>query len=181
MLEKSKKELRTDAKNIRKKISLARRLEAKQEFFKNSFCYESYPKILSYASFEDEFDMWEYNELLAQQGRLLLPKMIENTLHVFYVTDSFQQLKVGKWGIKEPDPSLCEEVPLSTLSLVFVPALAFDKNNHRLGYGKGCYDRFLFSVENAIKSIGIGYKEQLLPFLLPAEKHDVVLSELHLF
>ena len=41
---------------------------------------------------------------------------------------------------------------------MFVPLIGFDKYNHRLGYGKGYYDRYLKNNNNII-TFGLGYKE----------------------
>ncbi|MBE3589352.1 MAG: 5-formyltetrahydrofolate cyclo-ligase [Firmicutes bacterium] len=49
----------------------------------------------------------------------------------------------GTFSIREPDPSVSEEAPPEALDLILVPGLAFDPRGHRLGYGKGYYDRFL--------------------------------------
>jgi len=50
-------------------------------------------------------------------------------------------LKENKWGILEPDQGV--EIADDKLDLVLVPMLIFDENGHRVGYGKGFYDRFL--------------------------------------
>ncbi len=62
--------------------------------------------------------------------------------------------------------------------LVIVPGLAFDKNGHRLGRGKGYYDRFLskirtFSENNAqnIMIMGLCLEEQLVDHV-PTEEFD---------
>ena len=58
--------------------------------------------------------------------------------------------KTGSFGIQEPSPLREEDVlasaDLDTLDAVIVPILAFDPQGHRLGYGKGYYDRFLAST-----------------------------------
>ena len=59
--------------------------------------------------------------------------------------------------------------------LVIVPALAVDKNNYRLGYGKGFYDRFLGinKVNNpSLKTIVCIPKELIVETIFPNE-HDV--------
>jgi len=45
-----------------------------------------------------------------------------------------------------------------TPSAVIVPMLAFDKNNYRLGYGGGYYDRYLKDYDGL--KIGLAFDEQ---------------------
>jgi 5-formyltetrahydrofolate cyclo-ligase len=47
----------------------------------------------------------------------------------------------NRWKIPEPTGS--EIVAPEALDLVIVPLLCFDRGGHRVGYGKGFYDRFL--------------------------------------
>ena len=54
---------------------------------------------------------------------------------------SSTNLETNKWGISEPVDS--EIVDPASIDLVIVPLLCFDKRGHRVGYGKGYYDRFL--------------------------------------
>jgi 5-formyltetrahydrofolate cyclo-ligase len=53
--------------------------------------------------------------------------------------------------------------------------MAFDKANHRLGRGKGYYDRLLPRLKNAYK-IGVCFPFQFLDEI-PSEAHDVVMDE----
>ncbi|MFM8832750.1 MAG: 5-formyltetrahydrofolate cyclo-ligase, partial [Cytophagales bacterium] len=43
------------------------------------------------------------------------------------------------------------------IDLVLVPLLAFDKEGHRVGYGKGYYDRFLKGCKSSCKKIGLSF------------------------
>lgn len=64
--------------------------------------------------------------------------------------------ELNKFGIPQPIdtmPMFPEEI-----ELIFVPLLAFDLNGHRVGYGKGYYDRFLKQCTKAIK-IGFSFFE----------------------
>jgi 5-formyltetrahydrofolate cyclo-ligase len=57
--------------------------------------------------------------------------------------------------------------------LVIVPLLAFDRRGHRLGYGKGYYDRLL--AADTATTIGVGFAAQAID-ALPAEAHDIALD-----
>ena len=76
--------------------------------------------------------------------------------------------KKGNFNITEPDSD--ETADAKTVDLFIIPALAFDKNGNRLGFGMGCYDRLL-KDSNGYK-IGIGYAFQLLESL-PCDAHDI--------
>lgn len=58
----------------------------------------------------------------------------------FLLTDN-TKIKKNQYNIPEPVDGL--EVPTNKIEVVFVPLLAFDKSGHRVGYGKGFYDKFL--------------------------------------
>lgn len=59
------------------------------------------------------------------------------------------------------------ETNTSTPDLVIVPALAVDKNNYRLGYGKGFYDRFLLT--NKVKTVVCIPKQLIVETTYPEE------------
>ncbi len=65
---------------------------------------------------------------------------------------------------------ICSACSKKEVDLVIVPALAVDKNNYRLGYGGGFYDRFLKDFEGT-KIVCIP-KELIVETVYP-EKHDV--------
>lgn len=51
------------------------------------------------------------------------------------------QLVENTWGIREPVDRPWNDT--SAIDIVIVPLLCFDERGHRVGYGKGFYDRFL--------------------------------------
>ena len=55
-----------------------------------------------------------------------------------------------------------------TDSVCFVPGLAYDRNNRRLGYGGGYYDKFLQNYPGV--KIGLCYDEFIMD--IPVENHD---------
>lgn len=86
----------------------------------------------------------------------------------FHVISNLSELTRGTYNIPEPSEAAAEITDFSG-SLCIVPALAFDKEGHRLGYGAGYYDRFLSSFNGV--SIGLAYS-QFYVDKIPFDKHD---------
>jgi 5-formyltetrahydrofolate cyclo-ligase len=61
----------------------------------------------------------------------------------------------NKWNIPEPAEGI--EIDVSLLQVVFVPLLVCDEKGHRVGYGKGYYDRFLGQCKPEIVKIGLSF------------------------
>lgn len=74
----------------------------------------------------------------------------------FLLTDNTRLVK-NQYGIPEPVDGI--EVPSNKIDVVFVPLLAFDENGHRVGYGKGFYDRFLQECKPDVIKIGLSFFE----------------------
>jgi 5-formyltetrahydrofolate cyclo-ligase len=187
----NKKSLRLLLKDCRRSISSKRREEAKSAL-ENLFLSElaPYRSILSFHSLEEEIDTSSMNAILAKQGRLHLPKVETDFLHIYRVLDPSTQLAMGSWQLWEPDPSKCEPIDQKNIDCILVPGLGFDQIRHRIGYGKGHYDRLLsrgpkskFLAECGInaKTIGIGFKEQLFDGVFPSDPHDIPLDRIALF
>ncbi len=138
-----------------------------------------FPHILSFASFGTEIETHSLNRLLAQREQLYLPKIVDNDLHIYHISDLDHQLAPNSLGIPEPIVERCEKLSPNQLSLILVPALGFDRHNHRIGYGKGFYDRLLYSLPHC-PAYGIGFTEQLGD-RLPCSKQDMSLDRLLLF
>jgi len=178
----AKKQLRASSRSIRQSIGDLRRYEAAREalvFLMPILRQQTH--VLSYASFNDEFDTLELNRWLACEGKLLLPQMDGVHLKIFQVEDIERQLQVNRIGIAEPVPELCQKADSTLVSLALVPGLVYDADGHRLGYGKGCYDLFLKTLSPQAKAYGLGFKEQLLPGHIPVLPTDIALHGLFLF
>ena len=66
-------------------------------------------------------------------------------------------IKKNKWNIPEPVDGI--EIDTAKIEVVFVPLLAFDKQGHRIGYGKGFYDTFLSECTAETLKIGLSLFE----------------------
>jgi 5-formyltetrahydrofolate cyclo-ligase len=83
------------------------------------------------------------------------------------------QFATSKWGI--PEPLKGRIVEPAELDVVLIPLLAFDLNGHRVGYGKGFYDRYLASCRPDCLKIGISFFEATAP-IDDVESHDIALD-----
>lgn len=68
-------------------------------------------------------------------------------------------------------------VPAAELDMIIVPLVAFDRTGARLGYGGGCYDRYLPMLSPACQIIGIAFDEQRVDHV-PTDAHDLPLPHI---
>jgi 5-formyltetrahydrofolate cyclo-ligase len=113
-------------------------------------------------------------ECLHSGKRLVYPRVCGERLELVEV-DDLALLTPGSFGIQEPSGD--RTVEITEVDLLVIPAIAFDQSGHRLGYGKGFYDRELQFCKKTTERVGFGYDFQLLD-RLPAESHDRPLSML---
>lgn len=68
-------------------------------------------------------------------------------------------------------------VPADILDMIVVPLVAFDRAGVRLGYGGGCYDRYLPTVSASCRIVGIAFDEQRVDHV-PTDAHDLPLPNI---
>ena len=131
--------------------------------------------ILLYASLADEVNTHELINTLLQQGKtLLLPVVVDD--HTMKICRYTHDTNVGhgSFGIMEPQAEAFTDY--EQIDLILVPGMAFDRHGHRLGRGKGYYDRFLSQAKDCYK-IGVCFPFQLVDEV-PTDEHDVRMDEI---
>jgi 5-formyltetrahydrofolate cyclo-ligase len=83
------------------------------------------------------------------------------------------QLIVNEFGI--PEPSHGKTIKADALDIVFVPLLAVDASGHRIGYGKGFYDRFLRKCRPNCIFIGLHLFDEMC-VIDDIDRHDIRLD-----
>lgn len=68
-------------------------------------------------------------------------------------------------------------VPAEALDMIVVPLVAFDRAGARLGYGGGCYDRYLPMLSPVCQIVGIAFDEQRVDHI-PTDAHDLPLPNI---
>jgi len=96
--------------------------------------------------------------LSGKDKEIIISKTDFNTGNMthFLLTDN-TKIKKNEYNIPEPVDGI--EVPSTKIEVVFIPLLAFDKTGHRVGYGKGFYDKFLSECKPETIKIGLSFFE----------------------
>lgn len=113
-------------------------------------------------------------ELLEQEGKTLYTSRVrkgELGLDTLKLPRE-ATLRADRWGIPFPDKE--ELVSPTSIQVVFVPLLAYDRRGNRLGFGKGYYDFFLGSLSPEVLKVGLSFFDP--EDAIPAEAHDVPLD-----
>ena len=132
--------------------------------------------ILAYHPLDGEIDIRPLLEVaLAAGKRVALPLCYsEGRMDFFYIT-SLDNLNSGKFGLKEPSPNnekYDRNDPAQALMLI--PALVYDTNGYRLGYGRGYYDRYVNGFHGM--KAGLSYRAFLHPTPLPHGRFDFAVN-----
>jgi 5-formyltetrahydrofolate cyclo-ligase len=109
-----------------------------------------------------------FKEAIQTEKEVYFPRVNGSSLDFHRIHD-LEQLKIGKFGVLEPQAHLFK-ADIKQIDLFVIPALAFDKSGSRLGYGKGYYDRALSNISQS-KKVGLSYSFQVLDSV-PIDKDD---------
>lgn len=148
-----------------KSLSVVRRLLANEKI-------KAAHTLMLYAPLPDEVDVSPLLEQLDGKT-ILLPKVTgEATMELRRYT-SPHDMQAGAFGIMEPTGDVFTDY--AAIDVAIVPGMAFDPHGHRLGRGKGYYDRFLASCAHVYK-IGVCFDFQLVDSV-PHRDFDVGMDE----
>ena len=127
--------------------------------------------VLFYHSLSDEVNTHQFIEEWCLKKQLLLPVVVGEELEL-RLFQNMNELKIGSFGIAEPTGPLFTDY--AKIDFVAVPGMAFDRNGHRLGRGKGYYDRLLPKLTNAYMA-GICFPYQVVDEV-PVEPTDITMD-----
>jgi len=129
--------------------------------------FDNADTVLLYASIPGEISSWDAIEKWSGFKRIVLPVVVGDCLELReYCRDL---LVPGYRGILEPSAE-SRLVKPSEIGFAVIPGVAFDRFGHRLGRGKGYYDRLLPSLP-CVKA-GVCYDHQIVD-TVPVEAHDI--------
>lgn len=91
------------------------------------------------------------------------------------ITGVVDRLKAQDKKVMVLDSSKNAAASARQFDLIIVPCLAFDKDNYRLGWGGGFYDRFLAAQPRALK-IGVCFANGQVENGLPHQSYDIAMD-----
>ncbi len=160
----TKQELRKKYLQKRQALSEAEYANLNFQLYQNFFSYVdlSFIKVLHTflpITSKREPDTWLMIDRIRREYphiRISIPKVNNKTseLENFYF-EGLHQLTTNEWGIQEPRQGIPTES--QKIDLVLVPLLAIDQSGHRVGYGKGYYDKFLSTCRADCEKTGISF------------------------
>ncbi|KDN55196.1 5-formyltetrahydrofolate cyclo-ligase [Flavobacterium seoulense] len=162
-MQNNKKELRSKYKSLRKQLSEndieEMSLTIANQLLKLNIWDKNYFHVFLPIEEHREIDTELILHLLSGKDKnILISKSDFETREMthFVLTDT-TKIKKNQYNIPEPVDGI--EVPSKKIEVVFIPLLAFDKKGHRVGYGKGFYDKFLKECTSETIKIGLSFFE----------------------
>lgn len=130
--------------------------------------------VLLYHPTKNEISPLPLFELCLKMGKTVAFPVCktENSTLIYKKISKLDDLSPSTFGLLEPTED-CEEIHCSKNTICIVPALLFSREGHRIGYGKGFYDRFLANFEGT--SVGFSYSLTLCDEI-PEDKYDIPLN-----
>lgn len=128
--------------------------------------------IALYAPARNEADTTEIVAAAFRAGKRVLYPAVCGEHMVFRQVEGLASLEQGSFGILEPCPTGVDH-HADEPDLIVVPGVAFDLSGHRIGYGKGFYDRFLRHPGRTAHLVGLCHDFQIVEGAIPAEGHDI--------
>lgn len=174
-----KSALRKFFKEKRQALSEQKKSEYAESLYKKVISLDAFKNadaLLSFFPLENETDVHRINREALRLGKILaFPKCVKNTREMnFYSVRSLDELEKGSFSIFEPKESCPLFIPSDKPKAVcLVPALAYDREGFRIGYGGGYYDRYLSKYD--VYTVGVIYS----PFItesLPRDELDIAVD-----
>lgn len=131
--------------------------------------------VMLYYALPDEVDTRHLVDTLLKEGKtVILPKCVDKKHIEPRQYTGPDDLAEGIYDLLEPVGKPYRD--LDSIELIIVPGMSFDSKGHRLGRGRGYYDRFLVQVPQAYK-IGVCFDFQRVE-QVPVDDNDRVMDEI---
>ena len=140
------------------------------EKLKNLPEWKKADNVLIYIAHKNEIQTFPLIKEFIKSKQIIVPKthLRFHSLSLHHIK-SDEDLFLGRYGLIEPRPHT-KMIDPEEIKCAIVPGTVFDKQGHRIGYGKGYYDKLNKFLK--CPKISLAYSFQIIQNI-PAEKHDV--------
>ncbi|MDE7132281.1 MAG: 5-formyltetrahydrofolate cyclo-ligase [Lachnospiraceae bacterium] len=190
-----KKEIRKKILKVRNEIPDEERASCNDKIKKNVLTQSVYKRakvILAYACYQSEVDTKALIGQALEDGKYVFAPKVSGAEMEFWQITATEDLREGYRGIPEPVERVSFPEWLAEQSnageihvMMWMPGAVFDKERHRIGYGKGFYDKYLgrltgvekencrgWNAELHLTMAALAYSCQVLE-QIPYESHDI--------
>lgn len=160
-----KSELRKQLLEARSRIPESVRRELSERITENLFMLREFKEaetIFCYISKKNEISTEKIISHCFLNGKRIAAPVCKGEEMIFRYINSGDDLEKGSFSVYEPK-SGCEEAKADRAAVCVTPALCFNENGFRIGYGKGFYDRFF--EKNECVRIGLCYEDYIRDFV----------------
>ena len=138
--------------------------------------------IMVYMDFRNEVPTGPIVDMIRASGKKLILPFTDNDFNIipYKIPEEgmlSEYICTSGLGIAEPNQKKCKVADPDSIELVIIPGSVFDQYENRIGYGKGCYDRFLSSLRQNVFKLALAFDFQVLP-CIPADPTDVKMDKI---
>ncbi len=133
--------------------------------------------VVGYIAMDDEVDLQAALRVAARDGKAVaLPRVVGDEMSMHIIETFPGLLERHPFGFLQPSEGAPPADDLSR-AVTIVPGRAFDRSGHRIGRGRGYYDRFLQRIGSGqvLATIGVCYAVQF-QHEIPVEPWDVAVQ-----
>ena len=174
-LKEEKKQLRSELLALRSEIVGEERIKAEAAVVSRILALTSFrfaETVLIYYPIKGELNVLPIAEAAIKSGKKVAFPLCdtESSTMTYHIVSDLNELKAGSYGIPEPPSELPAYIPSKDKNdIIIIPAVCFDRQGYRIGYGKGYYDRYLNDFGGT--AIGVTF-DKLLRRSVPRGRFD---------
>ncbi|MBI5553528.1 MAG: phosphoribosylamine--glycine ligase [Candidatus Diapherotrites archaeon] len=167
---RKKRSALTNSQRKQKSAEIVERLLQTPEFKKAK-------NIMAYMNYSSEVETPAIIQQALKQKKKVFVPFVDPKTHHIHPTPVSAATRYTKDFLGIPVPVSPLPTDPKKMDLVIVAGIAFDESGHRIGHGRGLYDKFLKTVSPKCHKIALAFEVQLTPEV-PGEPHDVRMDKI---